>query len=297
MTEHTPSRRPATSGPRTSLDRVIAAAYQAGMRIRTGRSNDAMITCPMHDERTPSMHVTWLDSPRGGCVLLHCFGCGGRAEDLVEALGLTLADLFDEPAAQRDRAFDRVGKSPDRRRAGRRRGRLGKLPALLARTQAGADPEPEHQFREIARYPYVDLDGRVVHEVVRQECAAGHERHKTFWQRFRDGQKWVDSQPPGFTPVLYRAPEVRDAVQAGRQVWLLEGEKDVHSAERCGVVATTNARGGAGFPDHLVECLRGGDVVVVLDRDAAGWARGVDLHRKLTDVGATVRLKLPAVNE
>ena len=115
----------------------------------------------------------------------------------------------------------------------------------------------------------------MVQEVVRQECAAEHERHKRFFQRFRLGDDWVDTQPPGSFRCCTGPLQVRDAVQAGRQVWLLEGEKDVHTAERCGLVATTNARGGAGFPDELVECFRGADVVVVLDRDATGWARGV----------------------
>lgn len=295
MTEQNPGGRAGALGPRASLDRVLEAAQRAGLRTRTARTNECMVTCPVHDEKTPSMHVTWASGQRGGFVLLHCFGCGSKAEDLVEALGLTLADLFDEPLPERDRVFARVGKSGDRRRAGHRRGKLGRLPPLIARQ--AAEPEPAHRFAEVERYSYADLDGRVVQEVVRQECAAEHERHKRFFQRFRLGDDWVDTQPPEFVPVLYRAGQVRDAVQAGRQVLLLEGEKDVHTAERCGLVATTNARGGAGFPDELVECLRGADVVVVLDRDATGWARGVSLHGKLSAVARSVRLKLPAVQD
>src|SRR5664279_5961678 len=41
--------------------------------------------------------------------------------------------------------------------------------------------------------------------------------------------------------------------------------------------------------------FRGASVSVVLDRDKAGYARGVELHGLLTAVGATVRLLLPAV--
>ena len=62
-------------------------------------------------------------------------------------------------------------------------------------------------------------------------------------------------------------------------------------------MATTNTQGGKIFPSDLVDELAGADVVVVLDRDATGWARGVDLHTKLTAAGAKVSLRLPAVLE
>ena len=105
----------------------------------------------------------------------------------------------------------------------------------------------------------------------------------------------MSTKPAGFVPVLYRAPQVRQAVEAGQPVWLMEGEKDVETAERAlGVVATTNTQGGRSFPAALVGEL-GPDVHVVLDRDATGWARGVDLHGKLTAAGAAVHLWLPAV--
>lgn len=242
------------------------------------------------------MHVTWRNGQQGGYTLLHCFGCNARAEDLVEPLGLTMGDLFDEPLPERHRSFTRVGKSPQQRLAAQRRGRLGRLPALVVR--ADSAPEPEHQWVEVERYPYVDQQGRLVQEVIRQECTAEGVKHKNFPQVFVTAQgRRVKAKPPGFYPVLYRAPQVAAAVAAGETVWLLEGEKDVHRAEREGLVATTNTQGGKSFPDELVDCLRNATVHVVLDRDDVGWARGVELHRKLTAAGAAVRLKLPATEQ
>lgn len=255
-----------------------------------------MAACPVHAEKSGSLHVTWRSGQRGGYTLLHCFGCNARAEDLVEPLGLTMGDLFDEPLPERDRAFGRVGKSPQQRLSAQRRGRLGRLPALVVR--ADSAPEPEHQWTEVDRYPYVDEHGRLVQEVIRQECTAEGEKHKNFPQVFVTAQgRRVKSKPAGFYPVLYRAPQVRDAVAAGETIWLLEGEKDVHRAEREGLVATTNTQGGKNFPDELVDCLRNATVYVVLDRDDVGWSRGVELHRKLTAAGAEVRLKLPATEQ
>jgi len=49
--------------------------------------------CPAHDDTSPSLSVRLLDDGR---VLLHCFaGCESLA--VVQAVNLTLADLFPEP--------------------------------------------------------------------------------------------------------------------------------------------------------------------------------------------------------
>lgn len=282
------------AGPRASLDRVLKAFEAQGLTIQNHRLDSFMASCPVHDDNTPSLHVTWRRGERGGGVLLHCHGCQAHAEQIVEALGLTMTDLFDEPLPERDRSLDRVGKSTARRRAGQRRGKLGPLPRPITRIPAPVE-NVEHAWHEVDRYRYVNRDGELVQEVVRQECTAHGDRHKQFKQLFvgarRDG-----SAPAGFVPVLYRAPQVAEAVRTGVEVWVVEGEKDVHTAESLGLVATTNTQGGRAFPDHLVEEFRNARVVVVLDRDATGWARGVELHSKFTAVGATVSLRLPAVD-
>jgi len=170
-----------------------------------------MAMCPVHDDKSPSLHVSWRSGQRGGYTLLHCFGCQARAEDLVEPLGLTMVDLFDEPLPERDRAITHVGKSRQQRQAAQRRGRRGHLPATI--TQATSKPQLEIACRwvEIERYPYTDLQGRLVQEVIRQECTAEGDRHKKFTQKFvsHNGLK-----PADFFPVLYRAPQVADAIRA-----------------------------------------------------------------------------------
>jgi len=121
---------------------------------------------------------------------------------------------------------------------------------------------------------------------VRRVCSACTPAHKEFAQRFIDWRgKTRTSKPPGFVPVLYRLPEVRAAVADGQRVWLVEGEKDVHTAEALGEVATTNPDGGGIFLDAMADELVGAQVQVVLDLDETGWARAVRLHSQLTDRG------------
>jgi hypothetical protein len=285
---------PSTGGPRSSLDRVRDAVAGAGLAITSPRRDEFKASCPAHDDPGPSLNVTWDAS--SGKTLVHCHaGCEGP--DVISALGLTWADLFDERLPPRERWSGRVGRSPAQRAAGKRRGRLGPLPKRLTKPP---QPDLDLDWVEIERYVYVDTEEQPVQAVIRQECTVDGERRKNFVQVFRTpggAHEWESKRPSGFTPVLYRTPRVREAVRAGQPVYVLEGEKDVHTAESLGVVATTNTQGGRAFPDALLGELAGAHVIVVMDRDGTGYARGADLHEKLTGVGATVQLMLPATED
>lgn len=305
---------PPAWGQGDSLDRVIQAATSKGRKVRTLSSSEVMIQCvnPAHggEDRNPSMHATWKPSAYGGRVLMRCYACGPGSveqEEWAAHLGLEYDDLFDD----RRWSFHQKGPRTDPSRPVREKARLGPLPKRVAKDLdellgQAADPgaedqgeEPEecaHRWQRVETYDYVDEVGTVVHQVHRERCEACGA--KNFPQRFAAGSGWVDRKPSGFSSWLYRHPDVVDAVSAGGEVWLLEGEKDVHAAEAAGLVATTNPGGATGFPEHLAGPFTGATVNVVLDRDQAGWDRGVRVHRLLTEAGAAaVRLWLPAVLE
>lgn len=65
-------------------------------KVRTVAPQRWMAKCPAHDEKTGSLSIRETDDGR---VLLHCFGGGCPAGDIVAAVGLSLGDLFDKPLA------------------------------------------------------------------------------------------------------------------------------------------------------------------------------------------------------
>ncbi|MDZ4232440.1 MAG: telomere-binding protein, partial [Dietzia sp.] len=281
-------------GQRSSLDRNRDALSD---QIDTDRGDSFTAHCPCHDDSTASLSVTWRagDAARGGLVLMNCHGCGATAMEIAEAVDLSATDLFDDPPPKRQSqdASERVGRSAQARRAGQRRSKQGRLPALLFPKPKA----PSEGWITVCHYDYVDDEGRSVQEVIRKEVVDENgKRHKKFTQRFKDsGGVWDTQKPGGFTPVLYRQPQVRRAVAEGVTVWVMEGEKDVETAEAAGLVATTNAQGAGTFPSELAKIFTGADVRVVLDRDQGGAARGVELSALLTDAGAErVQLLLPA---
>lgn len=59
-------------------------------KVRNRGGGRYIACCPVHDDRNPSMSIREID----GKILLTCFGCGAGAHEIVEALGLSLNDLF-----------------------------------------------------------------------------------------------------------------------------------------------------------------------------------------------------------
>lgn len=277
-------------GPRSSIERVRSALERSGHETR-GRARDFFANCPVHDENTPSLHVTYAPGGAGGGrVLLHCQGCGAGAAEVVEQLGLAMTDLFDNPPPQREQ--DRF---PTPRRAAKRRTKLGPRPKPIT-SSPPETPDHDHQWKRSQTYPYYDAAGELRQEVTRWQCRQAGCTAKDFRQAFAapDG-RMVSKAPKDFAPVLYREPQVRQAIAHGTPVWLVEGEKDVHAAEAAGLVAGTNAGGGVNFPEPLAQIFHGADVNVVLDRDDTGWRRADLLHRELSEAGAVrIRIWLPA---
>lgn len=257
-------------GTRSSLDRLRDALEDAGCSTQTTRTTHVQAQCPVHEDGTPSLSIDWKHGVQGGHVLLLCHGCGARANEVAPALGLSMPELFDDY---------------EQRPTARPRPRVVSSRVPLPRT---AQSKPAALGRVVETYPYTDEAGVVLYEVHRFDP-------KDFRPRRPDSQGgWLNGLGD-VRRVIYRLPEIKAAVGRGDVVAIFEGEADVHAAVKLGIEATTNASGARNFPGQAAAEVFtiARDVRVVLDQDAAGYARGVQLHRLLTAVGATVHLLLP----
>ena len=240
------------------------------------RKGEYLCRCPAHDDRTASLCVGTGDDGR---ILVKCqAGCDTR--DVIRAMGLKMADLYAE-GSRKDGA-PRVAKaakptapeSPPERKEARAKP-LGKL---------------------VKVYPYTDEHGAVLFEVCRFESPEG----KTFRQRHSDpgnpaakqGYVWNIT---GVRNVIYRLPEVLEAIRAGRTVYVVEGEKDADTLAAAGFAATTNPGGasksGASkwLPEHT-QLLAGANAVILPDNDEAGINDRRQVARQLGAVCRSVKL-------
>lgn len=151
----------------------------------------------------------------------------------------------------------------------------------------GTSAPPARSRREVARYPYRDEAGGVLFEVVRFEP-------KEFRQRRPDGRGGYDWSVKGVRQVPFRLPELLADLDAGRTVFVVEGEKDVERLRAKGVPATCNAGGAGKWRPELVDHFRGADVVILPDNDDAGRDHADKVASALTGTAASVRvLDLP----
>lgn len=147
------------------------------------------------------------------------------------------------------------------------------------------EPLKKTDRKIVATYPYTDENGKLLYEVVRFEP-------KDFRQRRPNGNGW-DWGLGETRRVLYHLPRlIRSAPKA---VFVVEGEKDVHSLETLNLVATS-ASGGAGkwLPGYS-ESLKGRIVLILPDNDAPGRAHAKQVADSLAGIATPRVLELPGL--
>ncbi len=143
---------------------------------------------------------------------------------------------------------------------------------------------PEH-------YDYVDANGQLRFQVVRQPG-------KKFLQRQPDGRGGWIWNAKGALPLIYRLPEVREAITSSRPVFVTEGEKDADRLAGLGLTATCNPSGaGKWRPEHSAH-LHGGHVVILPDNDDPGRKHAQQVAMSLQGRAKSVRVvDLPGLPE
>lgn len=157
---------------------------------------------------------------------------------------------------------------------------------------------PRHG-KAAAVYWYTDDRGQALYAVCR------------FATRTGDGKTFLQGRPTsaggwawglgGLEPVLYRLPQLARHLGEGRRqpLWLVEGEKDVHTllAHDPDATVSTTPMGSHKWRESYSEYLQGIRLVhVVADNDEPGKAGAFAAAAELRTLGAEVHLWLPAVD-
>ncbi|MCP4708831.1 MAG: DUF927 domain-containing protein, partial [Planctomycetes bacterium] len=138
------------------------------------------------------------------------------------------------------------------------------------------------QSRIIATYDYLDEEGKLLFQVVR-------EKPKKFWQRRSDGNGGWIRNLQGVRRVLYHLPELLQA-NPDQPVFLVEGEKDADRLITEGLIATTTSMGAGKWREEYTEYFRDRKAVILPDNDAAGEKHAARIASALIDVAAEVKI-------
>jgi 5S rRNA maturation endonuclease (ribonuclease M5) len=226
-----------------ALERVVAAL------INYGSSNQGnMWNCPgsSHSRGDERKSLSVTGDKQGAGLYCH-MGC--TADDIAETIGLSMADLFDEPLAT----------------------------------------------REVAHYNYVNLDGEILFVKTRYEPKG--------FAVFHPNGSGLEKGLGGAKRVLYRLPEVKRAIALGETIFVCEGEKDCDRLAREGLTATTNFDGAnkdgkpKWKPDYTEMLAGAKSVVIIADRDEAGYAHAKAIKESLTGHVGHVKVLQAAVDK
>jgi hypothetical protein len=127
-----------------------------------------------------------------------------------------------------------------------------------------------------AVYTYVDAHGQVIYEVLRTA-------DKDFSQRRPDPSKpkgWAWNLQ-GVSRLPYRLPDLIAAVDDGKTIYIVEGEKDVETMFAHGFVATCNSGGAGKWVAEFGEYMAGAKVIIIADKDDPGRKHAREVAQSL----------------
>lgn len=217
----------------------------------TALPSSGRVACPAHGGDGPNLAIA--QGKQG--VLLTCHSKGCSAEAILGAIGLTLADSFDDPRPTTPRGRQRVA-------------------TYVYQDEGGAPLFRVHRDEELA--------AGAIRKSFPQERAEG------------DGWVGGRGAMAGVRRVLYRLPAVLDAIRAGDPVFVCEGEKAADALRDAFGVCTTTAPEGAGKWLHkqatppYAASLQGAHVVLIPDQDEPGAAHMRTAAAALAGVAADV---------
>ena len=244
-----------------------------------------MARCPAHDDRKASLAVKMGDKK----IVCQCMA-GCAYEDIIAAMGLDwkdvvkpeyLHEMAGQPAPRRRRSAPKpeAKAKPEEKKPG--------IPVDLSRMKVGGTYTHKQggqavQSRITAQYDYTDAQGNPVVRVFRTE-------DKQFPTIHMEGDTWCWGDG-GRQDLLYRLPEVCAAIQRGDRIYLVEGEKDVHTMAAANLTATCNKGGARKFPEALAQELKGARVAIIPDNDEPGRKHALLAARSLEGIAKEVRI-------
>ena len=227
--------------------------------------NKWRVCCPAHDDRNSSAFVELKEN---GYVKLHC-SAGCTEQMIMEAIGLhENRDLYCGPEKERD---------------------FEKKQQPAAKKVTGKGPLE-------TQYLYRNAKGEIVARKDRFAALPGGRKSFAWWRVDDFDGSFLSGMDKTERP-LYQLHKVVPAVQSGKPIWFVEGEKCVEALEALDLVATTLPDGAScHWTDQQIDSLRGAAVLILPDHDEPGEKYAAEAVDKLTGAAKSVKVvRLPGM--
>ena len=154
-------------------------------------------------------------------------------------------------------------------------------------------PDPLANIKPIPRnvleqeWQYQDEDRQTV--FVKQRYKVG-ETGKTYrlYKVDADGRRHSSLGDARIVP--YNLPALLDAKTAGRNIFLVEGEKAADAITSIGMIATTAHTGAGSWPEAITEYFAGAQVIILPDNDTPGWQYAHKAAQAILPIAKSVKV-------
>ena len=137
-------------------------------------------------------------------------------------------------------------------------------------------------------WEYKDEQGETL--FVKRRFKTNTEKGKTYSLHKVDAAGRRQGSMTGARIVPYRLPELINARESGRAIYLVEGEKAADALVSIGAIATTSHAGAGHWPSDITQYFTGAVVIVVPDCDAPGWKYAKRVVEALLPVAKAIRV-------
>jgi len=137
-------------------------------------------------------------------------------------------------------------------------------------------------------WEYKDEAGETL--FVKRRFKTNTEKGKTYSLHKVDAAGNRKGSMTGARIVPYRLPELLNAREAGRAIYLVEGEKAADALVSIGAIATTSHAGASHWPEDITQYFAGAVVIVVPDCDLPGWKYAKRVVEALLPVAKAIRV-------
>ena len=241
--------------------------------------------CPAHPDKEASLSL-WHDVSEGKTVISCHAGC--EISDILDAAGLKMSDLFDNPLpiGDYDNRFERIYQYQNSN---------GNV--LFEKVRFKATEIKRKNFtqrRKIGDAIVWGLEGGIHFETY----PGSNEWTKNLGKKITPLEKKFEN----CEPVLYNLPVILKAIAAGEEVHIAEGEKDADNLTTLGFPCCCNFDGASAsklkpkWRKSYNKIFKGAKVVIFNDNDNPGRTHADYIARELHEVAEYVkRPELPGI--
>lgn len=237
--------------------------------IKSSSRNSVKAVCPCHRDKNASLSLTYDEATQKTLIYCHA-GCD--THEILTSVGLAFEDLGTTNKSKEENS------------------NIGNIYSYVDENGVLLFEKIRFKNKDFRQRRYID--GKTVWGLSAGIYTETYPGSNNYSPKERPGAKSITLQEQ--PKILYNLPKLLNAIKNGYPVYIVEGEKDVNSMTKLGLVATTAPSGGGNgnkkWLDSYSKYFKGASVVILPDNDEAGQSFAKEIKSKLKNYAHATKI-------